>query len=295
MSEQAVQRDMQDYTDKHLERQILVGYSVVDVPEVLEGPAKYMECEIFNSEKGEQIIRIHSDFVALKSSSWCGNTTYNVNGYDVFSGLRNYSLPAFFSGIGCSNDQPRNFSEFQALYGALIPQAMSGAFISEFYDLVLVNDSDTITLSADYVNLQGQLSKLDRKRLELSHANPTDVQHPDCIANLNFIGGSSPSFDLSERADGIDDLIKNGARGGVHVGMLVAMPSQYELTQKVHDSNGNQITGIKFTNPNNSGISNTPVESESSNDEPEDAAMSVRVSSAGLFGVMIAMVVFLVL
>lgn len=287
---------MKDYMEKHIRRQILVGYSAVDVPEILEGPAKYMECDIFDyDDKYDYIMRTHSDFLALESSSWCGDATSTSSGYDLLTQFQNSSLAVFFSDVGCNHGQPRNFSEVQALYGDDMTKAFSGAFITEYYDLVAVNDSDTITLSVEYENLQNQLSKLNLEHLEESHTKPGYVRKPDCRTDLVSTKWSSASFHIPERADGIDDLIKNGTRDSVHIGKLLPVPLQAELSQKVYDSKGNEVTGIKFTNLHDSYPYNTPVEYESSSEESEDAAISVRASLAGVLGAMVAMVLFLVL
>ncbi|KAL1993015.1 hypothetical protein VTN49DRAFT_3772 [Thermomyces lanuginosus] len=290
----AVQRDMKDYMKKHIGREILVGYSAADVPEALEGPTEYMECDLYDYEKDRKIMPTHADFFAIKSDSWCGDPTYTSSGYDVLNRLRDLSLATIFSDYGCNQSQPRNFSEVQALYGDRMTKALSGGFITEYYDLVTVNSSDTITLSIEYENLQNQLSKLDQDYLAMPHVSPGYRPHPDCIRSPN---SSNPrfltSFHIPERADGVDELIKNGARDEVHVGKLVAMPRQVELSEKVYDSKGNEIAGIKFKNINDSGGYNTPVEYESSSEESEDAAMAVRVSSAAVLGAMIVMVLFL--
>lgn len=282
---------MKDCMAKHIGREYLIGYSAADVPEVLEGdgPAGYMECHVYDAEK-RKVILDSFNFVALKSGSWCGDATYTSSGYDVLTALQNYSMAAFFAETGCDHDQPRKFSEVQALFSDSMMKTLPGAVISEYYDLVAVNDSDTITLSTDFENLQAQLSKLDRDHLVETFASPSFYPNPECE--------SLTSFHIPERAEGVDGLIKHGARDGVHVGKLVAAPSQFEHPQNVYDSKGNKVSGIKFRNIRDSYPFNMPAEyvkKHEPNNEDVDAAMPVRASSAGALCVMIAMALFLVL
>lgn len=292
ISEQAVQRDMKEYIEKHSKRYIPVGYSAADVREILMDTANYMACELGNSSTS------HSDFFGLNSYSWCGDATYESSGYDVLTDdFREYPYPVFFSEVGCNHVQPRIFSEVQAIYGENMTEVLSGALIYEYtqeandYGLVAINDTDSVTLLIDYENLKEQYSKLDLEQIMSTRVKPSSVKAPKCTVDLFSSKDFHVSFDIPERVDGIDDLIEKGHTDGVHVGKLVSVSSQ-EISQKVYDSKGNEVTGIKFNVLKNDAV-NTPsddeptTDSSSGSDDEEDAAVSVRVSSAGLLGAIV--------
>ncbi|KAL1997284.1 hypothetical protein VTN49DRAFT_7316 [Thermomyces lanuginosus] len=290
----AVQRDMKEYIEKHSERYIPVGYSAADVREILMDTANYMACQLDNSTSS------HSDFFGLNSYSWCGDATYESSGYNILTDdFRKYPYPVFFSEVGCNLVKPRIFTEVQAIYGENMTEVLSGALIYEYsmedneYGLVAINDTDSVTLLVDYENLMSQYAKLDVEEIKSVRANPASVKAPKCSVDLFSSKDFHVSFDIPKRVDGIDDLIEDGHTDGVHVGKLVSVKSQ-EISQKVYDSKGDKVTGIKFNVLSNDAV-NTPSEdklttdsSSGSSEDEEDAAVSVRVSSAGLLGAIVA-------
>ena len=155
---QAVQRDMRAYIAKHSSRPIPVGYSAADVREILTDTWNYFQCG-GNSTLDDS----RSELFGLNSYSWCGkDATFQSAGYDqLVSMFQSTSHPVFFSEYGCNQPpgEPRPFNEVRALYGTQMT-SLSGGLVYEYsqeesdYGLVVVNANGSITLRADYDNLQ---------------------------------------------------------------------------------------------------------------------------------------------
>jgi 1,3-beta-glucanosyltransferase GAS3 len=155
-----VQRDLRQYIAKNSQRTIPVGYSAADVRPILQDTWAYLQCA--DNSTADQS---RSEFFGLNSYSWCGATaTYTTAGYDqLVTMFQNSSIPVFFSEYGCNKPTgiARPFNEVQALYGTQMT-ALSGGLVYEYsqeesdYGLVVLNANGSVSLRADYDNLQSQ-------------------------------------------------------------------------------------------------------------------------------------------
>jgi hypothetical protein len=245
---------MKDYIAKNLNRSIPVGYSAADIRPILMDTLNYFMCaDDANSQ---------SDFFGLNSYSWCGNSSYTKSGYDVLTeDFADASIPVFFSEYGCNEVQPRYFTEVEALYGQEMTQSFSGGLVYEYtqeendYGLVQINDNSTVTLLVDYDNLMAQYKKLDMSRIQASNTTQTSAKAPKCDSSLITNSTFTDSFDLPKRPSKVQKMIDNGL-SDANTGKLVEVKST-DITQKVYNANGQEITGIKL-NILASGESNTP-------------------------------------
>lgn len=58
---------------------------------------------------------------------WCGAQTIHSSGYDtLISSFQNFTLPLFFSELGCQRVKPRQFQEVGAIFSdAMVSAALS--------------------------------------------------------------------------------------------------------------------------------------------------------------------------
>lgn len=221
----AVQRDMKNYIAQHAPRTIPVGYSAADVRVILEDQFNYMQCEIPNS--GNDTSR--SDFFGLNSYSWCGSTaTFQSAGYDqLVTIFGNTTIPVFFSEYGCNTPSPRVFDEVQALYGPQMT-VMSGGLVYEFtqgsnnYGVVNISTNGSAYLLPDFVNLQGQLNKLNVTLLESGNATAQSATPPACAASLISDNGFSNNFNIPSPPQGAAALISSGVQSA-QTGRIVSV------------------------------------------------------------------------
>ncbi|KAL4806798.1 Glucanosyltransferase-domain-containing protein [Aspergillus unguis] len=299
----AVQRDMKEYINKHLNRTIPVGYSAADVRPILEDTLNYFMCEDEDSPSS------HSDFFGLNSYSWCGDASYKSSGYDVLTDMMSdATIPVFFSEYGCNEVQPRKFTEVQAIYGKEMTQVFSGGLVYEYtqedndYGLVKLNDSDTITLLVDYENLQKQYAKLDMDSIRSSNSSQTNVKSVTCSSNLIKNGTFSSNFTLPAKPPGVQKLIDNGY-DKVDAGKLVDVEAE-KIPQKVFDYQGNEVTGVRLkvladgesNEPGNSTTGSSGSGSGSGNsDDDKDGAAGIVAIPVGLATMVATMFAFAML
>ncbi|KAL4928652.1 1,3-beta-glucanosyltransferase gel2 [Aspergillus undulatus] len=252
----AVQRDMKEYIDKHLDRPIPVGYSAADIRPILEDTLNYFMCE------DEDEPMSHADFFGLNSYSWCGDASYKSSGFDVLTEMMtDATIPVFFSEYGCNEVQPRKFTEVQAIYGEEMAQAFSGGLVYEYtqesndYGLVKLNDNGTISLLVDFENLKEQYAKLDMDRIRASNSSHTDIKPVTCSADLIQNGTFSSNFTLPAKPPGVQKLIDDGY-DGVDAGKLVDVESE-DIPQTVYNHRGEEVTGVRL-NVLAEGASNEP-------------------------------------
>ncbi|KAK4934902.1 Glycolipid anchored surface protein 4 precursor [Elasticomyces elasticus] len=240
----AVTRDIKDYISAQSKRSIPVGYSAADVRPLLMGTFNYLSCGLSNDTSSK------IDFFGLNSYSWCGDATFQSSGYDVLvSDFSNTTIPIFFSEYGCNLVTPRNFSEVPVLYSSQMTPVFSGGLIYEYseevnnYGLVNLNDNGTVSILADYNNLQARYDALDVTTLEQANVTATSLTAPTC--NVNLLAGSNftDSFDLPARPSGVDALISSGVSGNTTGATSV---SSTQPTQTVYDTNGNALSGLKL-------------------------------------------------
>lgn len=274
----AVQRDMHDYISKNSERVIPVGYSAADVRPLLVDSAYYLTCNLTNATDSR------SDFFGLNSYSWCGDATYHSSGYDTLTeDFTNITVPVFFSETGCNLVSPRVFSEIQAIYGPDMSQALSGALVYEYsqeannFGLVNINSNGSVSLLVDFENLRSQYTKLDFGSITAANSSQTTIAAPVCDPK-QITSNITKSFNVPDRVDGIDDMIKNGVTTNVSVGSLVAVSST-KINQTVYNSAGSVVTGLML-NVLSNGTVNTPSNSSTVKSSTSSGTSTSTSSSA---------------
>jgi len=255
----AVTRDLKNYIAKHATRPIPVGYSAADVRDILVDTWEYLQCAVGgNSNDASRI-----DFFGLNSYSWCGGSaTYQSSGYDVLvSDFSNTTVPVFFSEFGCNKVQPRTFTEIPTLYGAQMTSVMSGGLVYEYsqevsnYGLVTLNANGTVSLRADYDNLQSQYNKLNVTLLQSGNSTATTLKPPTCKSSLITSSSFNNNFTVPSLPSGGQTLIDNGI-SNPNRGKLVSI-DQNNVQSTVYGSNGNVIQGLAIK-PLPNDQSNTP-------------------------------------
>merc|ERR1711939_570736 len=213
---------------------------------LLMGTFNYMSCELSNDTSSK------IDFFGLNSYSWCGDATFESSGYDVLvADFGNTTIPIFFSEYGCNNVSPRTFTEVPALYGKEMTSVFSGGLIYEYseepnnYGLVNLNDNGTVSLLVDYDNLRTQYDSLDIGLLEKANATATSLTPPSCAVNLLSGTNFTMSFNLPDRPNGVDALIKNGVSGNSSDSTNAV--TNTEPSQTVYATNGQEISGLQLT------------------------------------------------
>ncbi|OJJ62512.1 hypothetical protein ASPSYDRAFT_650334 [Aspergillus sydowii CBS 593.65] len=282
----AVQRDMKEYIDKHLDRAIPVGYSAADIRPILEDTLNYFMCE------DEDYPMSHSDFFGLNSYSWCGDASYKSSGYNVLTDMvSDATIPVFFSEYGCNEVQPREFTEVAAIYGEEMTQSFSGGLVYEYtqedndYGLVKLNDSDTATLLVDFENLQKQYAKLDMDRIRASNSSQTNIKPVTCSSDLIKNGTFSSNFTLPAKPPGVQKLIDNGY-DKVKAGKLVDVESE-DVKQTIYDHTGKEVTGLKLKvladgESNEPGGSTSSSSGSGSGSDDDDNAAGIVAVPVGL-------------
>jgi hypothetical protein len=179
----AVIRDMREYVSKQSKRSIPVGYSAADVSENRYQMATYLNCGSADER---------TDFFAFNDYSWCGDSSYQVSGWEAkVANYSDYSVPLFLSEYGCNKVLPRLFTEVESLYSSEMTKVFSGGLVYEFtqepnkYGLVQVSsDGKSITELTDFKNLKSEYAKT---------ANPSgdgdfqdDLEPSDCPAQSDL-------------------------------------------------------------------------------------------------------------
>lgn len=150
----AIVRDLKGFRDARGYRKIPISYTSGDVPK-LQLPAKsYLAC-------GDQATTI--EMYGMNVYSWCGNSTYQVSGYDdVYTQFQDINIPVIFSEVGCKQRGARTFEEVATILGSVFPATFSGVIVYEWlqdtneYGLVEYPNSDGTgfpSTLADYSNL----------------------------------------------------------------------------------------------------------------------------------------------
>lgn len=159
----AAVRDSKYYISQNANsRPLYVGYATSDDTAIRDQIAHYLNC---NSDVANNV-----DFYGYNIYSWCGDSTYQESGYQERTEFfQDYSVPVFFAEYGCNipMNQPRMFSEVQALFSEPMTSVWSGGIVYQYFqtenDYGLVNandDANTVQTIADFENLSSQIAKI---------------------------------------------------------------------------------------------------------------------------------------
>ncbi|KAG9230247.1 Glucanosyltransferase-domain-containing protein [Amylocarpus encephaloides] len=121
----AAAADMKAYIALKNYRKIPVGYSAADIAELSPMVQNYLACD---PDPANNI-----DFFGLNSYRWCGESSYQISGYDTLqAAAKDYPIPIFFSETGCNQPAPRLFTDQAAIFGPDMVNTWSGSIIYEW-------------------------------------------------------------------------------------------------------------------------------------------------------------------
>lgn len=195
----AAARDLKAYRDAKGYRNIPVGYSAADIPDLRPNLQNYLACGDNSSEA--------VDFYSLNAYEWCGSeSSYTTSGYDMLQkNVTSYNIPIFLSETGCNVPEPRLFSDQSAILGEEMTPNWSGAIIYEWiqeannYGLVsygpyvdpasntaappdgYTRSGTPIPISPDWTNLSKQWKTLNPTGVKSSAYKPSNSA-PSCPA-----------------------------------------------------------------------------------------------------------------
>ena len=103
-------RDVKAYRQQKNYRDIPVGYSGADIPELRPMLQNYLAC---GSNAAEA-----ADFFSLNVYEWCGKSSFSGSGYDkLVANATGLQIPIFISETGCHVPEPRYFDDMQSILG----------------------------------------------------------------------------------------------------------------------------------------------------------------------------------
>lgn len=122
----AAARDIKAYRTSKKYREIPIGYSAADIAQLRPMLQNYLACGGNSSET--------IDFFSLNAYSWCGDSTYELSGYNILEqNSTELHIPIFMSETGCNTVRPRTFSDQSAIYGEMA-DVWSGSIIYEWIE-----------------------------------------------------------------------------------------------------------------------------------------------------------------
>ncbi|KAI5245998.1 glycoside hydrolase family 72 protein [Aureobasidium subglaciale] len=192
----AAARDMKSYRNSKNYRNIPVGYSAADISSLRPNLQNYLACGTNSSDA--------LDFFSLNSYEWCGQTTYEVSGYEQLThDITSYNIPIFFSEVGCNTPKPRTFDDQAAIFGSEMAPYWSGSMIYEWleeannYGLInygpqtdptatnavggFTRSGTPTPISPDFYNLSNQWKTLTPSSVSEAAYSPTNSA-PECPA-----------------------------------------------------------------------------------------------------------------
>jgi len=176
---------------------ILVGYAAIDAPSNVRVPlASYLSCDPSNSGSGSTAL----DIYGLNNYEWCGNSTYEASYAGVNGDYAGYNVVAYFSEFGCITSPPRLWTETDALFSSLMSDTWSGGIAFSYFPATSVqgqfgivnisSDGKTVTVSADYTQLESQYTQLSPPNTPSQSSASTN--YPSCPAmNSTFIASTT--------------------------------------------------------------------------------------------------------
>lgn len=126
--------------------------------------------------------------------------------------------------------------------------ALSGGLVYEYsqeesdYGLVVLNANGSVSLRADFDNLQSQYNKLNVTLLESTAAGNTQITPPQCSTSLITNSGFSQDFTVPTQPSGAAALISSGI-SSPNQGKLIST-GDLNVKQQIFSSSGKQITGV---------------------------------------------------
>ena len=272
-------------------RVIPVGYSAADVKDLRASQSNYLQCAI----NGDDNDISRSDFFAINSYSWCGDSSFQTSGYDDLAQLfANTTMPVFFSEYGCNNVEPRTFQEVGTLYGPEMT-VFSGGLVYEWtqeennYGLVQINGDGSAKLLNDYDALMSQYTHLNQTLLSTHNDTATSLKPPPCTPGLITNSAFSTNFTPPDAPAGTDQLIKNGAGG--QVGQIVPVTNT-QVSDPVADASGKPIQNLAIKpmpsanapNPNAMSPGGTPTGAAPAASSSKGTAAAVGVPGPAVWG-----------
>lgn len=120
-------RDMKPYRKSKGYRKIPIGYSAADNKELRPMLQNYLTC---GGNSNEPV-----DFFGLNSSSWCDPSTYENSAYsELQEHARDFTIPIFFTEMGCNVPGPRLWEDQDAIFGKNMTGDWSGAIVYEWIE-----------------------------------------------------------------------------------------------------------------------------------------------------------------
>jgi hypothetical protein len=152
----AAARDIKAYRDQKGYRQIPVGYSAADIADLRPMLQNYLACSKNESER--------LDFYSLNAYEWCGQSSYEVSGYNMLQkNATDYPIPIFFSETGCNTPAPRTFDDQDSIFGSKMSGTWSGAIIYEWIeetnDYGLINYGPSVSAATNTIVEDGYTRK----------------------------------------------------------------------------------------------------------------------------------------
>ncbi|KAL6715315.1 hypothetical protein ACLMJK_007580 [Lecanora helva] len=120
-------RDIKSYRQSKKYRDIPVGYSAADIPDLRPMLQNYLAC-------GDD--PAHSaDFFSLNVYEWCGDSSFDHSGYkNLVANATGLQIPIFISETGCHEPEPRTFDDQDSILGPDMENSWSGAIIYEWIE-----------------------------------------------------------------------------------------------------------------------------------------------------------------
>ncbi|KAE8443658.1 hypothetical protein EG329_001516 [Mollisiaceae sp. DMI_Dod_QoI] len=196
--------DLKKYRDGKGYRDIPVGYTGADVPSLTPTLQNYLACGSYGI-----------DFYGQNDYNWCGSSSFTASGYsDEYAEASSYSIPIFFSEVGCTTVKPRPFTDQTAILGADMENLWSGAIVFEWLeeanDFGLVNYTSAGVISGTptpiaaggFSNLMSQWATLTPTGTPSSSYTPnlTPPSCPSSTASGWLINGNAALPTLNEAA-----------------------------------------------------------------------------------------------
>ena len=103
-------RDIKAYRKRKNYRDIPVGYSGADIPDLRPMLQNYLACGPNPADA--------ADFFSLNVYEWCGKSSFRGSGYNqLVANATGLHIPIFISETGCHEPEPRYFDDMESILG----------------------------------------------------------------------------------------------------------------------------------------------------------------------------------